>query len=116
MGLLIQTFAGDSAPSETLNISRAGAGVVNLTGAKVWLIIEEPDTGLITNNPADGHNNQCTITDANNGIVVYSWNPGGTDCPDPGIYRANLKIKYGTGGIETYAVTISAGDPLAQIS
>ncbi len=116
MGLVIETFAGDSAPTEMFTIKRTDGSVVNLLGATVWLLIEDPDSGILTNEPSNGKNNLCTIVNALGGLCSYSWNAGGSDLPDPGFYKANLKIKYGDNTVETAAITISARLPIAFIS
>ena len=113
--IVIDTFAGDSAPDETLTITRDGGGVVDLTGAKVYLIIQNPITNLPTNNynAVSGINNACTIvTPTNPAVVTYAWNAGGTDCPEVGIYDANLMIVYPNGAPEHYKVIINAEYPI----
>jgi hypothetical protein len=114
--IVIETFAGDSAPSITMNITREDGTIVSLVGATVWLIIQNPDTKAITNNPSGNINNLCSITNGAAGQCVYTWNSGGTDCPVPGIYFANLKIRYSNGQKETYAVRIAAANPIAFVS
>lgn len=116
MALVIETFAGDSAPVITFNITRADGTTPNLTGCKVWFLIQDPDTYLLTNEPSLGKNNFCVITNAVGGQCTYTWNSGGTDLPDAGVYTANLKIEYATGAIETFPIIINASAPLAQIS
>lgn len=115
--IVIETFAGDGAPPITFNISREDGTIVNLTGATVWFIIQDPQSGLTTNNPSGSITNICSITNAILGQCSYTWNSGGTDCPDPGIYAANIKIRYpGFVRPETYAVRIAAANPIAAIS
>jgi len=101
---IIETVAGDSAPDVTFTITREDGSIVVLTGATVKLRILDPKTGERTN---DAHSS-CNITDALNGICIYSWAVGGTDCPDPGIYKADLQITYQTGKVETYQLRIDA--------
>lgn len=114
MGFIIQSNSGDSAPTEVMTLVRADGAIINLNGAKVWLIIKDPDTGRITNNPP--HNNLCTIIDPPNGVCSYDWNPGGSDLPDPGIYPVTLKIRYSNGTIESLNGSIVADKPIAFIS
>lgn len=102
--LTIETVAGDSAPDITFPITREDEGVVDLTGCTVRLKIKNPRTGLRTNDA----NNLCTVIDAVNGVVVYSWNVAGTDCPDPGVYKGFLVITYPTTKKETYLLRINA--------
>lgn len=104
---IIQTTAGDSAPDETLYLVREDGTVVVLTNAQsVKLIIIDPVTGLHTNDAT----NDCTIIDAPNGVVVYSWTAGGTDCPDEGIYRAYVRVTYNDNSQETVRIRIEAGE------
>lgn len=109
---VIQTYRGDTAPDLTFNLTREDGTIVNLTGATVSFIIQDPVTKLSTNDPGAGKTNLCQITNATGGVCVYSWNAGGTDTPDVGFYPANLKIEYPTGAIETYSMTISVENTL----
>lgn len=113
-GTVIQTFAGDSAPMITLSLTRDDGSIVNLTDASVYLIIEDPDTKLPTNNFNSnlGITNHCVITNPSGGVCTYTWNRTGTDCPDVGIYPANLRIIYQDGSKETYRMIISAEAPI----
>lgn len=106
---VIRTFRGDTAPDLTFNITREDGSVVNLTGATVAFIIQDPLTHLSTNdpNPSLGITNQCSITNAESGTCVYSWNAGGTDTPDIGYYPANIKIEYADHTVETYSLTVA---------
>lgn len=112
MAIVIETFAGDSAPGITFTITRADGSIVSLVGATVSFVIQNPITGVPTNNQVGGIKNQCTIIDAVNGVCTYAWNPGGTDIPVPGIYRANIVIQYPDSSRETYPVQISAEEPV----
>lgn len=103
---IIQTTAGDSAPDETLYLTREDGSIINVaTAQSVQLIIVSPITGQHTN---DG-SNTCTIIDGPNGVVVYPWNSAGTDCPVAGTYRAYVRIIYADGSKETLAIRIEAG-------
>lgn len=112
MGIVIETFAGDSAPALNFTLTREDGSIVNLTGAQVRFTIQDPSTGLITNNPSGSITNSCTITNALAGQCTYTWNLNGTDCPNAGIYKAEIKIRYSAGVEETYPVNISAVAPL----
>ncbi len=105
---IIETFAGDSAPDITFTIAREDGTIPDLTGATVRLRILDPVTNERTNDAA----NTCVILDGPGGVVVYSWNIAGTDCPDPGVYRANVQIVYPSGKKETSAVRIKAAEPV----
>ena len=106
---VIRTYRGDTAPDLVFNITREAGSIVDLTGAEVAFIIQDPVTRVSTNdpNPSEGITNMCTLVNPVGGICLYSWNAGGTDTPDTGYYPANLKIRYPDGSIETYALTIS---------
>lgn len=114
MRFVIQSNAGDFAPTEIMTLTRADGSIINLLGATVWLLIRDPDSRRITNNPPK--NNQCTILNAVGGVVSYDWNPNGTDLPNPGVYKATLKVKYSNGSVESLNGDIVADDPLAFIS
>lgn len=102
MATVIETYAGDSSPNITFNVSRVDGSIVNLTGATVKFIIQNPVTGKHTNDA----NNLCVV--ANSTTVVYSWNTAGTDIPVAGIYKSVLQITYPDNQLETYAISISA--------
>lgn len=113
MPVVIRTYVGDGAPNITFTISREDGSIVNLTGATVRFIIQDPDTHLPTNNPTNTITNLCTIIDPANGICTYAWNPG-SDTPDPGIYSGQIKIRYGNAAEETYGLLISAEPTIAN--
>lgn len=111
---VIQTYRGDTAPDLTFNITREDGSIVDLTGATVVFIIQDPITKHSTNDPSGNITNLCTITNPVGGVCMYSWNAGGTDTPDVGFYLANLKIEYPNQTVETYALTISVENALVS--
>jgi hypothetical protein len=105
---VIQTYVGDTSPDLTLNITREDGSIVDLTGATVAFILQNPQTGLSTNdvNHSLGITNLCEITNPTGGVCVYSWNLGHTDTPVTGYYKANLKIEFPNNTTETYGLTV----------
>lgn len=99
---VIKMYAGDSSPNVTFNLSRPDNSPVDITGATVKLVIQNPYTNKHTN---DGHNS-CSVTSAT--TCTYAWNTAGTDLPNPGIYKAELQIAYADGQDETYGLQIVA--------
>lgn len=96
----IETVVSDTAPDITFNITRDDGSIVDLTGAVVRFRILDPKTNQRTNDTA----NICQQVTPAAGICRYSWN--NTDCPDPGIYKADLQITYPTAEVETYQMRI----------
>lgn len=109
---VIQTYKGDTAPDITFNISREDGTIVDLTGATVAFILQNPGTGLSTNDPSGSITNLCAITNPTGGTCVYTWNTGGTDTPVTGYYKANLKILYPNNTTETYGLTVAVENDL----
>src|ERR1017187_6432228 len=101
---VIQTYKGDTAPDLTFNITREDNSIVNLTGATVAFIIQDPLTKLSTNDPSGGKTNLCTVTNPTGGVCVYTWNVGGTDTPDTGFYPCDIVINYPNNTVEHYSL------------
>lgn len=95
-----QIKRGDTFPALAATLSNS-AGVINLTGATVELILTplsgaiNPVTGL----PATKVQGACTIISATLGQVQYNW--GATDTSIAGNYYAEFQITYLGGGIQT---------------
>lgn len=87
----INIVAGNSAPPWLLTAKRAGVAI-DVTGCTVSLILAKGNT--ITN---AGHQT-CSLVTPTSGLVQYS--PLVTDCPTPGVYKADLKVVYANGTIE----------------
>lgn len=110
MSQTIKIYKSDTAPNMTFTITRIDGSIVDLTGATVKFKIQDPVTGVRTNDAA----NTCTLINAANGTCKYAWN--NTDLPDPGTYAANLVIYYPTldpEGVpqkESYGVTLQVTD------
>lgn len=102
MPTVIKTYAGDSSPNITFNVSREDGSVVDLSNATVRLIIRNPLTGKRTNDA----NNSCQVISATQ--VRYAWNINGTDLPVAGVYKADIVITYPDQQEETYGLTINA--------
>lgn len=109
---VIQTYQNDTAPDLTFTITREDGSIVDLTGATVTFIIENPVTHMYTNSPNNDKVDTCVITNPTGGVCVYSWNSGGTDTPNVGLYPANIKIEYADDTVETYSMTISVEETL----
>ena len=101
---ILETVAGDSSPDIQFPVTRENGTIVDLTNATVKLRIQDPVTGLRTNDAQ----NTVVVLNGPAGLCSYSWNLAGTDCPDPGIYRADLQIVFPTGKKETYQFRIQA--------
>lgn len=74
-------------------------GSIDLTTAVVVKLLLKTADGVtaVTGN--------CTIVDAPNGKVTYTWVSPNTSVP--GVYRGEFEITWGTGLIET----VPSGDP-----
>lgn len=83
--------AGNSAPAWLLTAKRAGVAI-DVTGCTVSLILAKGNT--VTNT---GHQ-ACTLVTPTSGVVSYS--PRVTDCPNPGKYKADLKVTYPDATVE----------------
>jgi hypothetical protein len=88
----IKIVEDNTAPAYLLTAQREGVAI-DLTGCTVALIIAKGST--ITNT---GHQ-ACTLVAPTSGRVQYS--PQAGDFATPGTYKADLKITYGDGSIET---------------
>lgn len=104
--IVIQMTAGDTSPNITFNFSRSDGSVVDITGANVQFIIQNPYANQHTND-AD---NSCTVLSST--TCTYAWDITGTDVPLPGIYNCELRILYPDGQKETQKMVISADRPL----
>lgn len=106
----IEMTAGDTAPAYTFLLQRVDGTLPDLTqdDTEVLFVISNPETGEHTNDPAVGITNVCTIVDANQAIIKYTWNPGGTDVPAAGMYPVKLRIMYGGVERESADLTINA--------
>jgi hypothetical protein len=101
---ILETVAGDSSPDIQFPVTRENGTIVDLTNAVVRLRIQDPVTGGRTNDAS----NLCTVLNGPAGLCNYSWNLAGTDCPDPGIYKADLVIVFPSTKKETYQFRIQA--------
>ena len=72
-------------------------GTIPLTGATVrFKMAPAPDSGL-TVSPIS---RTCTITDAANGKVQFSWQVG--DTATAGVYRGEFEVTFPNGAVETF--------------
>lgn len=88
----INTVVGNTAPPLVLTCQRNGVAI-DVTGCTVSLIIANGST--VTNT---GHQT-CALTTPTSGVVTYTPQTG--DIPNPSTYKADLKIVYADGSIET---------------
>lgn len=88
----IKIVEDNTAPSIVLTAQRDGAAI-DVTGATVELILAKGSN--ITNT---GHQ-ECTIVTPTSGRVQYDPQDG--DFATPGKYKADLKVTYSNGTVET---------------
>lgn len=88
----ISTVQGNTAPPLLLTAKRSGTAI-DVTGATVDIIIAKGNVQTNT-----GHT-LCTIVTPTSGIVSYT--PQAGDFATPGTYKADLRVTYSNGTIET---------------
>lgn len=87
----------NTAPAYVITCVRTANGVssaIDLTGSTVELILVQKSTGDVTNT---GHQSASIVT-AGSGIISYTAQAA--DFPTKGTYKADIKVTYGSGGIE----------------
>jgi len=84
----------DTSPTITATLTDYNNIPINLTASDVVLHMEDLSGTLKLDSAV------CTIDDAVEGIVSYSWQAGDTDTI--GTYRVLFEVTYFDGGIETF--------------
>jgi hypothetical protein len=83
--------SGDTWPPLVTTLEDGGGPLDLTTAVGVTMKMASPTvskTGLV-----------CTITDASNGIVSYTWASGDTSAP--GTYKVEFTVDFGTGKLQT---------------
>lgn len=100
MSAIILDVSENTTPNYAVTVQNNEVDIDLTNVISVELIIINGKTGDVTNT---GHQS-CTITDADDGQVVYS--PVSTDFPSAGRYRGEVKISFTGGAIERLNETI----------
>ena len=101
MAVVFLTVEGNTAPAIQLTLKR-NRQPIDLTGAAVALIIQNPKTKTVTNT---GHQ-ACSILEDEGGVIAYDIVDG--DFANHNIdYRAEVKVTYSSGKIERIYETLT---------
>lgn len=88
----INTVQGNTAPPLLLTAKRSGVAI-DVTGSTVDVIIAKGGVQVNVGHTA------CTIVTPTSGIVSYT--PQAGDFATPGTYKADLRVTYANGTVET---------------
>lgn len=83
----------DTSPAIVATLKDSSANTVNLIGATVRFHMKHE-------NGRDAVDGLATVTDDENGIVQYSWQPGDTQYE--GVHFAEFEVTYEDESIETF--------------
>jgi hypothetical protein len=93
MAVNFRIVAGNTAPSYTITCTRDGSTMDLSSANSVTLIIKRKSDGVITQ-----AGKTATITTPASGVISYSASV--TDFPTAGLYVADIKVDYGSSGLE----------------